>query len=276
VNVIAASMVSGGVLRHVRRVPGGALLLGALFTLSSPCAAQVAVDRLEIVFQTKSGDPRLGVINLRNDGAQTLQALVRFEDWDRTEGGISQWYPQGTLPSSCASRMQLFPASVSLDPGATQAVRVLLDSAATISKECWSAVVVETVPPRVEGGRTISYIVRTAIKIYVEPQALHADGEIADLRIQPKSTAGSDSVDVLFHNSGEKHLETSGTIEFRRPDNSVAAKLELPTLYTLPAAKSRARVGVPALPPGRYIVLALLDFGGDQIAAAQSEYEVVP
>ncbi len=136
--------------------------------------------------------------------------------------------------------------------------------------------VVETVPPRVEGGRTISYVIRTAIKVYVEPPALRADGEVADLRVLPGSATGKDSVDVFFRNTGERHLETNGTLEFRRPDNSVAAKIPLPTLYTLPAARSRARVAMPALPPGRYILLALLDFGGDQIAAAQSEYELVP
>ena len=41
-----------------------------------------------------------------------------------------------------------------------------------------------------------------------------------------------------------------------------------------PGARSRIRVAVPLLPQGRYVALAILDYGGDQLAAAQIEYEV--
>jgi hypothetical protein len=35
----------------------------------------------------------------------------------------------------------------------------------------------------------------------------------------------------------------------------------------------RVRAALPALAPGRYVVLAVMDYGGAEIAAAQLEYE---
>jgi hypothetical protein len=34
----------------------------------------------------------------------------------------------------------------------------------------------------------------------------------------------------------------------------------------------RLRAGLPTLPPGRYLLLALLDYGGEELAAAQIEH----
>jgi P pilus assembly chaperone PapD len=232
------------------------------------------VDRLEIVFQPRGGDARVGVINLRNTGNKPVQAQVRLEDWDRSEGGTNNWYSEGTLAGSCGKLLRVFPATVNLDPGASEAVRVVMDSAAMPSTECWAAAVVETVQPRTISERAINYLLRTAVKIYIDPPAISADGEVSALRVVHAPGAPADSIDLVFQNTGGRHLAVRGSMEFRRGDNSLAAKVDLPPLYTLPGARSRACVGIPKLPPGRYVALAILDYGGDQLAAAQAAYEV--
>lgn len=254
-----------------------ALLIASSAAGSAP--AQIAINRTEIVFRTLPNASQVALIDLHNEGGERVQAMVRLEDWDRAQDGTNNWYPYATTPGSCAKALTVFPLSVSLEPGARQSVRVSLDSSTTLDHECWAGAIVETVQPRITGGRSVAYVIRTATKIYVQPATtLPAKGEVVGLRIAslPGDAASTDGVDLLleFQNTGGRHLITPGEVQFRRPDNSIAATANLPTLYTLPGATSTAKIVVPKLASGRYVILAVLDYGGDELAAGQIEHVV--
>lgn len=275
-----AELVSlGRVLRHALRGSRAfTLLLAPLAGLAvapTQARAQLAVDHVELLLDPTSADQRIGLFSVRNEGSKAVQAVVRLEDWDRAEDGTNRWYPDGTLPGSCGAGLTIFPASVQLAPGQSQTVRVSLDSVPA-GRECWGAAILETRQPRVVSGRSVVYVLRTAVKIYAGSPTLRADGMISRLAVS-RSSAPADSgrprIDAVFSNTGERHLIGRGTLEFRRPDNSVAARIALPDAYALPGAEARVSALGPELPAGRYIALALLDYGGDEIAAAQAEYQ---
>jgi P pilus assembly chaperone PapD len=141
-------------------------------------------------------------------------------------------------------------------------------------------VLVESVLPRTEAsGRTLFYALRTGMKLYVQPPGLVADGQVADVAVRdarPDSTgkpAGREA-EVVFENTGTRHLVAKGRLEFRRPDNTTAASVELPPAYALPGATARVKAKLPAIAPGKYVILAVLDYGGSELAAAQLEQEV--
>jgi len=64
-------------------------------------------------------------------------------------------------------------------------------------------------------------------------------------------------------------LWVRGTMEYRRPDNSIAATDSIAEFPVLPGARRRVAVRVPKLAAGSYVALALLDYGGSEIAAGQ-------
>lgn len=283
-------MISNSRIRGVGRLPrrrgravaSTAAYVGSVLAISLPgvSRAQLSVDRVEAMIRPTSQREREVVINVRNDGDKTVQAVIRLEDWNRTNEGTNQWFPVGTQRGSCGKALSVFPLTASLDPGGSQNIRIMLDSALAPSSECWSAAIVETVQAGVRQGLQVGYVLRTAVKLYVQPPGLRADGEIPALRVAADGTqsASADSarhIEVEFENTGTVHVVAQGTVEFRRPDNSVAARVALPTVYTLPQARQIVKTGMPHLPPGRYVILATLDFGGVEIAAAQIEYEVV-
>ncbi len=257
---------------------GGALLCAAQTVVPHVALAQLAVDHVEVTLDPRPGGEHVALITVRNQGAKTVQAVLRLEDWDRAEDGNNRWYPLGTLPRSCGKILQLFPLSVNLAAGASQTMRVTLDSAAAVHRECWAGAVVETASPQVVSGRSVMYLLRTAVKIYVHPSGLAAGGSVADMQIHPAHAPGAaDSVarvEVVFENTGERHLLAHGSVEFRRADNSLAASLKIPDLYVLPGARRRVALPLPVLSPGRYVALSMVDYGGDEIAAAQIDYEV--
>ena len=137
-----------------------------------------------------------------------------------------------------------------------------------------AAAVVETVQPAEREGQRVAYVLRTAVKIYVQSPGLRAAGEIADLRLvpEPADRASAARVEVAFANTGTRHVTAEGVLEVRRPDNAVVARVPLPNVYALPGARQAIRVPLPDLPPGRYVLLATLDYGGIDIAAAMLEH----
>ena len=240
---------------------------------------QFAIDKTELFLNRADTSARSGVLLVRNEGPTRAQATIKIEDWDRAADGGNRFFAPGTLAQSCAASLKLFPLSLSLGPGESQAVRIDMDPSAArtmTERECWSVVLVESaVPETGANGRTLVYRLRTGMKVYVMPSGLTADGQVTDVAIHSASVANSkDTVEVAFQNTGTKHVVGRGRVEIRRPDNTTAAVVELPLAYALPGATMRVRAQLPALAVGRYVVLAVMDYGGSEIAAAQLEHEV--
>lgn len=254
------------------------ILVVVLIALTAGIAqSQLAVGRVELVMQVADGATREAAIGVRNESDRPVQAIVRLEDWDRASDGANRWYPYGTQrgAGSCVPALSIFPQALRLEPGAEQSIRVVLDSANAPQLECWAAAIVETLQPADRPGQLVTYVVRTAVKIYVQPANLSADGEIEAIRVVADTKAGSDEcmlVEVLFANTGARHVVAEGMLEVRRTDNSLISRIRLPAIYALPGARHAVRVPMPALKPGSYVLLATVDYGGSDIAAALLEH----
>lgn len=253
----------------------GPLVALAGFLMVGPASAQLTVDRLSLVLPVTPGEPRLGVLTVQNDGDRAVQAVVRLEDWDRAEDGTSRWYPLGTVPGSCGPALQVFPPTISLEPGASQAIRMTVDST-PLEGECWVAVMVETANPPPSASSAVGYRIRTATKVYVQPPGLTVGGEVESLRVVEMAIEGDSArtVEVVFANTGNRHVEGKGEVQVRAPNNEILYTIPLPTAYVLSGARARVRAAFPDLPAGRYALLAVIDYGGVELAAAQSEYQV--
>ena len=253
-------------------------VLAAGAVMPAAVRAQLAVNRVELTMHSANRAERDAVIGVRNSGAEAIQAVLRLEDWDRTSDGTNRWFEYGSQPGSCGKALSIFPMSTRLEAGASQNIRLTLDSLAAIPQECWGAVVVENRRPGVASGQQVEYVLRTAVKVYVLPNGLTRDGAIAAMHLVDDAAdahgpAAAPQFELEFRNTGGEHVTARGTLEFRRADNSVAARVALPDVYALPGARHTVRVAVPSLPRGRYVALAMLDYGGAEIAAAQVEYE---
>ncbi len=239
------------------------------------------MDQIELVLAPGRVDRSVGLFNVTNDGDKPVQATLTVEDWDRAENGNNRFFPVGTIPQSCKSMLRIFPMSMRLEPHQSQGVRVAVTDADSLATECWSVVFVETTEPHTMAGRQVMYVLRTGVKVYVTPPGLSREGSVEAMEVQPHVAApGASAPDTVrrdlaltFVNSGTMHLATRGSVEIRRPDNSVAGKAVVAEFPVLPGARRRLMTPLPNLPPGRYVALVLLDYGGAEIAAAQIEFE---
>jgi P pilus assembly chaperone PapD len=253
-----------------------ALVAGALTPRAA--RAQLTIDQLELQLDPNALDRKIGVFSITNDGTEAVQVALHAEDWDRAPSGENRFFPLGTQPRSCGEKLSVFPLSLRLEPGATGQVRVSAEALAGTRDACWQIVFAELArPPRPAGAqRAVVYVVRTGVKVYVEPSGLAKDGAIEDVRVAEHVPTANDrrtgrDLIVAFRNSGGMSLRTGGTVEFRRPDNSIATIVQIAEFPTLPGATRDVTIAIPPLPPGRYTALAMFDFGGSEIAAGQIE-----
>jgi hypothetical protein len=263
---------------------GSLAVVLALAAATRGVAQQVSVDQLELhIVMPKAGSapPAPQTFRVINSGATPSRVTIAAQDWDRDLKGANRFYELNSLPTSCGARVRVFPSVLQLGPKSQQAVRVTVDSADRIAKGCYAILFVETALPLGADKPSvgITYNFRYGVKVYVERDVdVAAEIESAELAMGDSALARRDSslrqVALLFHNTGGRQTMTRGTLEIRRPDNSLADRVDIPEFPTLPGAMRQLNVSIPRLPRGKYVVLALLDYGGSEIAAAQVELDI--
>jgi P pilus assembly chaperone PapD len=261
--------------------------------VSQSASAQLLVDPLEVTVFTAGTSRVSASFSMMNTSDKPVQASITRQDWTRVENGDNRFLPAGTTGASCGAMLSVSPLSIRIEPHTSRIIRLGVQNAAALSKECWDIVFVEEVPQRaVAGANSLQYIFRTGVKVYVAPPGLKRDGAVEDMAVEDvavpatasstpsvktvaaASAATKKQISVRFHNTGGMHLLAKGRLEFRRLDNSLAAQVPIAEFPTLPGATRKVMVDVPSgLAPGDYVVLALIDFGGAELVAGQIEFQ---
>lgn len=277
------------------RVRGTVLALCAVIgvVVSQSASAQLLVDPLEVTIVAVGTNRVPASFSVSNTSNEVVQATITRSDWDRAENGDNRFLTAGSTGTSCGANLSVSPLSIRVEPHTSRVIRLGIQSAAPVTKECWDIFFVEEVPRRASAkGNSLQYIFRTGVKVYVAPPGLSRDGAVENMAIEdvavPRTTASTTpattianvpaatkrQISVVFHNTGGTHLLAKGRLEFRRIDNSLAAQVTIPEFPTLPGATRKVMLDVPAgLTPGDYVVLALIDFSGAELVAGQIDYQ---
>jgi hypothetical protein len=253
-------------------------------------AQQLSVDQIEVFLHPGDAAHSSAVFHVSNEGDTPVQAILYTADWDRDSVGGNRFYPTGTVARSCRSMVQVFPTQMQLAPHTQQPVRVTLNGADSLSASCWDIVMVEMRDPvrLQQAGRSVSAILRLGTKVYVEPQSAQRSAELENMEVVPHvvtreefAASKADSADLargndvmlLVKNTGGLQIRVNGTVQFKRPDNTVAATSKIEEIPLLPGATRRVYVPIPTLASGKYIAIGVLDFGGE-VAGGQVEIDV--
>lgn len=285
-------MTTGLLRRSTRgRAHACALVLAVIgpLALASPATAQVTVDELEQHYQLgRTGSPLTQVIPVRNEVGRSQQVRVVLGDWQRDSLGRNEFLEVGKSAGSCGDRITVSPMTFRVDSGATEFVRVTVAPGAA-QQGCWGIVLFESVePPRANAtqGSFVSISVRTGVKIYVHaPNEVRAGeltfGDVVQAWVPVRAAAGArrDSTQVWqahlrFQSAGTAHLTLKPTVEIRSLDGTLRHRVTAPDALLTPKALRELRIDLPTLEKGTYLALMMVDFGGDEITAAQVEFTI--
>lgn len=262
-----------GTMTRLLSVAGAFAILGA-----RSASAQMTVDNVDITLH--AGVDRVAAFNVINETADVLQLSLYANDWDRDDTGRNRFFPLGKGPGSCGTKLHIFPQALRVAAKGTETVRITLDGADSLAAECWGIVFIENHPPAPSptSHPTVQFVTRIGVKVYVVPKNANIDASLDSMGVVPHRGQPGDTVrqDVIFtiHNAGGRQIQAVGTVEFRRPDNSVVAQTKLDPIPVLPGALRQVVSGVPRLPAGHYIVIADFSYGGDADVAGQAEFDV--
>jgi hypothetical protein len=251
--------------------------------------AQITIDNLELHIRLGAGATLSQVIPIRSEADSAQQLRLTMLDWHRDSAGANKYSEYGTHESSCQDRLQVFPATMQLGARATEYVRVTYRPTGAADPGCWAIVFTEVVrppAPKTDSGASVTFTIMTGVKIYVHAANAKAEGEVefADVEefYSPRTDASGAVVDstmarrvaVRFHNSGTDHLIVKTSVEIRDARTQLIREVKASDAHITPRAFRDILVTLPELPAGRYIAVALLDFGGAEIRAAQVEFEI--
>ncbi|WP_145979123.1 hypothetical protein [Gemmatimonas phototrophica] len=108
-----------------------------------------------------------------------------------------------------------------------------------------------------------------AASVSAPPTPSPVDGEVVDLVLKGKQ------LEVVYKNIGRVATEILGELQVRDPEGNVVGAVPFVEGRRVAAGKTeKYRVNMPALPPGKYTLFAVVHFGGASLAAAQADLEI--
>lgn len=252
--------------------------------VTRPVAAQFAIDELEMHFAPDGSGAMTKVIPIRSSSDSTQQVRVTVRDWLRDSLGGNAFLEYGSQTASCQGRLEVFPLTLQLGPQATEYVRVTYTGTAAADPGCWAVVLTETVRPPTarEQGAAVSISTVMGVKVYVHASGATAEGSVISADVEafwePRPTTADSvfvrDVAVRFANTGTAHLRVRSSVEIRNEATQIVARLDGPEAYITPEAFRDILIRLPTLARGRYVAVILLDYGAEEITAAQVEFEV--
>lgn len=249
----------------MRSIPLRLTLVLPMLCAAAPVAAQFSAQPV-ILPLSAAAAPVAGSVNLRNDGKDELQFRIYAMDFDQDAAGEHSFHELGARPQSCASRMKVSPSTSVLRPGERQDVRVEMAPGAST---CWSVVMLETLRPS-ESGSVVGQ--RIAVKVYGTPPDASLDAEISSVVAAAK--ADSVEVSIEMKNLGAAPIRPEGKVEVRTGAGAVVSTTSMAAVSILPGYARRLVINVPRPAAGTYLVVPILDFGGDFLAGGQTQLQI--
>lgn len=254
------------------------------FELWSLCAAvalaglaglALEVNLLEVDLPAAPGQVHTFSFIARNETEVPETFTIYVGDWDRDEAGGNRFYPPGTLPRSLSRWMTVTPGSFTLGPGETREIRGTVRIPAGAGPGTyWGIVFVHGEPRPVQHqGTTVMVAKRIGIKVYATVGSPPRKGEVRKLEFRGLNPFW---LVVEFANAGLVNLrEVRVEVQVYDAKGALLARVEPPPVPCLPGSTRRVAVETELRPaPGTYLVVARVDFGGEEVIAAQGYLRV--
>jgi len=241
------------------------------FPAPAPADLSLDVSPAKYELQVLPGKDETIPILVRNTGDAQVHIQVSLGDFLVGRDGNNQFLPPGKGPYSMSNWVDVNPRECDLDPQSVKQVRFTITVPNGATGEYSSLVFFTTRPPRKPGGLAIAE--RIASKLYeIIPDTARFAGEIDDVSARPDD-AGEKYL-IGFHNTGNAHVYLSGRVEIKSGGQIVDRVVMPHDMLVERNGKRLIEVVGKKLPPGSYSAVALIDYGGPNLIAGQTNFTV--
>lgn len=253
-----------------------------------PAQAQPATGGLSVDLFLPAGAATTATVRLTNPGPGAQQLQIDLRDYDRDRDGSLRLLPPGSHPRSLAPYIVVSHTQLTLVPGAQTLLTLSVRLPEGASGPLWTGVLIHTPeanptePPSEGMAITLQVVQQLLLKVRrSDPQNAVNQGRItaADVLfadpVSEDDKAAALRISFEYENTGTTFQQPWGEVRLIDTEGRLRLTQEIPAFPMLPGGRRRLIVELTPpepLPPGAYIALIILDFGGDYLLGAQVHF----
>lgn len=256
------------------RSPRHLLLLAALAAATPAAAIQFVSSLSSVQLEAQPGEVHFRDFRLRlteeSDGALFR---IKLEDWwQSADGRESHYEPAGTLRRSCAKWVEADPLEATVTSGGELLVTLGIRVPDELpSGGYWCVLTVDEVadPRKAPEGVGVQFSASISTGIFVDVGAVRREARITAVDLDGVRAA------VRVENTGDVPVGVEGRLDFFVPDGGeLVGSVPFARVTALPEPV-RDKVltaelpSAEALPSGRYLVRAVIDYGAEHLIGVQ-------
>ncbi|HYK43246.1 MAG TPA: hypothetical protein VE007_12725 [Thermoanaerobaculia bacterium] len=266
------------------------LLGGAFVSIAQQAAPDAApsgpqmtlgISPLRVELKVTPGAETSQSVKISNSGQLATQVRVSVTDWTLSESGDQSFVKPGGSSWGCAKWVRVNPSEFALPPAGTSLVRYTMrvpEDAPQGGFHC--AILFETLPPpreQLSAGTGVINLLRLVTTIYATIGNPPVLAKIERLELAPSKSPAKNALEVVtgFSNGGTTQYRVSGELQVLDGDGKAVRKFEYKSFPVLPGVSRKAVFPIdPPLPPGQYLLRALIDTGGKERLSAETRVRV--
>lgn len=263
-----------------------AVIAATILLSATPCHANFNVSPMVVEIEAAPGDSYSGAFDVVNGSSAAEPVHVFMENWDMLSHGEYAQVKSGGTARMCSGWVTLGATRFDAPGGGRSQVNYTVNVPRNAEGSYWTFVLFEgekkPEPPANNGDGVqvfISTRIRFAVRLVVNvAKGSKAKAAVGALEVAPPPAKGDMKdaaflVNLLLNNSGNTYVKTHGYVEIRNLDGASMAKLDVPGFYVFPGHDRWVSVPVKvALPPGEYLALNVIDYGGDELVAGETHF----
>ncbi|HEY6148235.1 MAG TPA: hypothetical protein VIZ69_11075, partial [Thermoanaerobaculia bacterium] len=236
---------------------------------------------LRVELKVEPGAETSQSVKISNSGQLATQVRVSISDWTLSEAGDQQFVKPGAASWGCASWIRVNPAEFALPAAGSSLVRYTMKVPGdAVQGGFHCAILFETLPPpreQLAAGTGVINLLRLVTTIYATIGNPPIVAKIERLELAPAKTPGKSGLEIVtaFSNSGTTQYRVSGEVQVLDGEGKAVRRFEYKSFPVLPGVSRSAVFALdPPLPPGQYLLRAVIDTGARERLAAETRVRV--
>ena len=263
-------------------------LVAAALLVQSATAQHVSLSPSRLYYKVGEGEYKSQSVNVTNNATYKQSFSVSFADFEPAGyQGKSKFMEAGESENSCSKWLTASPSFFELEPGQTQKIEVLMQvpQSPDANKVKWSAMKIKLTKEKQTAGdgdknaigMGITETFQFVVHVFQSPPSVtFKNAEISSFK---DITAAGDSSRVLalmVKNTGEAILDCASYIELTNLKDGHEERMKPIAFTVLPNAEREVKFNLsPLLPPGKYSIMGVVDYGSrENVQAAEVQLEI--
>ena len=264
------------------------LLLFFIFFLSLPALAGYTIVPMQFTLSAKPGETVTCTMKAENTGEEAVSIKISPKDFIKGLYGEERQVEPGTVKRGCAGWIRISPQKLDLAPHETRTINFSMTVPMDGKGTYWGNILASqvskpTLSKTIKKGETsfqIFALQDMLIRVLENvPGTEQKKGVITDISVKDQKTGGKATVEVIFENQGNSLLKCSGQVQILDENGETVRTIPLEyghapfTVYPDGRRVVYGHIG-GNLSPGDYLLLAIIDYGGEDLVAGEMEFEV--